>query len=81
MRCQCSVGADTSASGGTDEEEEEAGEEEEEDIFELEGQTEHLHLDADAGPPDAGDPAGAPSERLAGRSGWEGATSGALLAH
>ena len=53
------------------EEDEEGAVDEEEDIFELEGQTEQLHLDARAG--DAG---GAHSERLAGRSGWEGAATG-----
>ncbi|KAK9835138.1 hypothetical protein WJX81_000692 [Elliptochloris bilobata] len=57
-----------------DEEEEEAAEEEE-DIFELEGQTEQLHLDAAAGDSEA-----VPSERLAGRSGWEGAATGAAAA-
>lgn len=60
------------AAPGAEEDEEEAVDEEE-DIFELEGQTEQLHLDAHAG--DAG---GAHSERLAGRSGWEGAATGAL---
>ena len=57
---------------GAEENEEEAVEEEE-DIFELEGQTEQLHLDSCAG-----DAEGAHSERLAGRSGWEGAATGVL---
>jgi hypothetical protein len=62
--------------GRAEEDEEDAADEDEEDIFELEGQTEHLHLDAGAG---GGDPAAPPSERLAGRSGWEGAATGAPL--
>lgn len=52
-----------------DEEEEAESEQEEEDIFELEGQTEHLHI----GTPR--EPAQAP-ERLRGRGGWEGAAGG-----
>ena len=52
-----------------DEEEEGESEQEEEDIFELEGQTEHLHI----GTPR--ESAQAP-ERLRGRGGWEGAAGG-----
>jgi len=66
------------ACGRAEEDEEDAADEDEEDIFELEGQTEHLHLDAGAG--GGGAPAAPPSERLAGRSGWEGAATGAPLA-
>ena len=50
-------------------EEEGESEQEEEDIFELEGQTEQLHLSPQA------QPASAP-ERLQGRGGWEGAAGG-----
>ena len=59
-------------------EEEAESEGEEEDIFELEGQTEHLHLGSPAG--SAGEE-GAPREpdaRLVGRGGWEGAACGGL---
>ncbi|CAL8468014.1 g7552 [Coccomyxa elongata] len=58
------------ADADADEEEEAESEQEEEDIFELEGQTEHLHI----GTPR--ESAQAP-ERLRGRGGWEGAAGGA----
>lgn len=47
-------------------EEEGESEQEEEDIFELEGQTEHLHLSTPRQAAEA-------QERLQGRGGWEGA--------
>ncbi len=55
-------------------EEEGESEQEEEDIFELEGQTEQLHLSPQA------QPASAP-ERLQGRGGWEGAAGGDCPTH
>lgn len=61
-------------------EEDAESEHEEEDIFELEGQTEHLHLGSPAGSREGeeGTPREPDDARLVGRGGWEGAACGGL---